>query len=42
MQVIYIEQSYLLQGFSDLSIMPGEVAAILHKAECHLGWEISH
>ena len=23
-------------------VTPGEAAAILHKAECQLGWEISH
>ena len=29
-------------GFSDLSLTSGEAAAILLKAECQLGWEISH
>ena len=30
-----------LQGFSDLSLMSGDLVAILHKAQHHLGWEIS-
>ena len=37
MQVIYFKQKYLLQGFSDLSLMPGEVVAILHKVKHYLG-----
>ena len=33
---------FFLQDFSDLHLMPGEVVAILQKAECQLMWEISH
>ena len=33
---------YLLQAYLDLHLMPGEAVSFLHKAECHLGWDISY
>ena len=31
----------LLQGFSNLNLMPGKAVTIPQKAKCHLGCEIS-
>ena len=36
------ESFIVLSGHSYLNLMPGAAAAILCKAKCHSGWEISH